>query len=61
MKTKKEDLSPDGLREIERKIEAGLASVRRGDLIEGDDVMFELRAMSKRKKTGTPLPTDRSQ
>jgi predicted transcriptional regulator len=43
VKTKKEDLSRDGLREIERKIEAGLASARRGDLIEGDEVMFELR------------------
>lgn len=34
------------LREVERKIEAGLASAHRGDLVDGDEVMRELKAMS---------------
>ena len=38
------------LREVERKIEAGLASARRGDLLDGDDVMRELKAMSKARR-----------
>ena len=41
------------LREVERKIEAGLASARRGDLFEGDDVMRELKAMSKARRTAS--------
>ena len=38
------------LREVERKIEAGLASARRGDLFEGDDVMREVKALSKARR-----------
>jgi antitoxin ParD1/3/4 len=38
------------LREVERKIEAGLASAGRGDLLDGDDVMRELKAMSKARR-----------
>ncbi len=41
------------LREVERKIEAGLASARRGDLFDGDDVMRELKAMSKARRTAS--------
>ncbi len=41
------------LREVERKIEAGLASARRGDLFDGDDVMGELKAMSKARRTAS--------
>jgi len=41
------------LREVERKIEAGLASARRGDLFDGDDVMYELKAMSKARRTAS--------
>jgi antitoxin ParD1/3/4 len=41
------------LREVERKIEAGLASARRGDLLDGDDVMRELKAMSKARRTAS--------
>jgi antitoxin ParD1/3/4 len=41
------------LRQVERKIEAGLASARRGDLFDGDDVMYELKAMSKARRTAS--------
>ncbi len=41
------------LREVERKIEAGLASARRGDLFDGDDVVRELKAMSKARRTAS--------
>ncbi|HSR09651.1 MAG TPA: type II toxin-antitoxin system ParD family antitoxin [Bryobacteraceae bacterium] len=41
------------LREVERKIEAGLASARRGDLFDGDDVMREVKAMSKARRTAS--------
>jgi antitoxin ParD1/3/4 len=41
------------LREVERKIEAGLASARRGELFEGEDVMRELKAMSKARRTAS--------
>jgi antitoxin ParD1/3/4 len=41
------------LREVERKIEAGLASTRRGELFEGEDVMRELKAMSKARRTAS--------
>ena len=41
------------LREVERKIEAGLASARRGDLFDGDDVMRELKAMSKARRAAS--------
>ena len=39
------------LREVERKIEAGLASARRGELLDGDAVLRELKAMSKARRT----------
>jgi len=41
------------LREVERKIEAGLASARRGELFDGDDVMRELKARSKARRTAS--------
>jgi antitoxin ParD1/3/4 len=41
------------LREVERKIEQGLASARRGDLLDGGAVMRELRAMSKARRPAT--------
>jgi antitoxin ParD1/3/4 len=41
------------LREVERKIEQGLASARRGDVIEGAEVMRELRALSKARRAAT--------
>ena len=41
------------LREVERKIEAGLASARRGDLFDGEQVMRELKAMSKARRTAS--------
>ena len=41
------------LREVERKIEAGLASARRGNLFDGDEVMRELKAMSKARRTAS--------
>ena len=41
------------LREVERKIEQGLASARRGELTDGADVMRELRAMSRARRTAT--------
>lgn len=37
--------------ECECKIEAGLGSVQRGDLLDGDEVMRELKAMSKARRT----------
>ena len=39
------------LRELERKIEAGLASPRRGDLLDGDAVLRERKAISKARRT----------
>ena len=43
----------EALREVERKIEAGLASARRGDSLDGDAVMRELRRLStERRSTG---------
>ena len=41
------------LREVERKIEQGLASARRGDLIDGQEVMRELRATSRHRRAAT--------
>ena len=55
--TMKVNLSHDGLHEVERKIEAALASARRGDLIEGDEVMLELKAMSKARRAGNKTVT----
>jgi len=49
------DKRDEALREVERKIEAGLASVRRGDLLDGDVVMRELRELSsKERSAGNP-------
>jgi antitoxin ParD1/3/4 len=41
------------LQEVERKIEEGLESARRGDLLDGDAVMRELAARI-RKRQATP-------
>lgn len=41
------------LREVERKIEQGLVSARRGVLFDGDDVLRELRATSKARRATT--------
>ncbi len=38
------------LREVARKIEDGLASARRGDLLDGDAVMRELEGLSKARR-----------
>jgi antitoxin ParD1/3/4 len=38
------------LREVERRIEEGLASARQGELLEGDAVMQELRELSRRRR-----------
>ncbi len=38
------------LQEISRKIEAGLESARRGELLDGETVMGELRKHSARRR-----------
>jgi len=41
-----------GLAEVERKIEAGLESARRGQVFDGDAVMSEIRATSRARQRG---------
>ena len=41
------------LREVERKIQEGLDSVRRGEWFEGDAVMDELRARSRARRAAS--------
>lgn len=40
----------NALRSLERMIEEGLESARRGELIDGDEVMRELRELSARRR-----------
>jgi antitoxin ParD1/3/4 len=50
------DKRDEALREVERKIEAGLASARHGESLDGDVVMRELRGLSaKRRQAGNAL------
>ncbi len=44
------------LREIERKIEESLESARRGDLLDGDAVIGELRELAKRRRAARSSP-----
>lgn len=39
------------LRAVERKIEAGLASANRGDLLDPDSVFAEIRELSRRRRS----------
>jgi antitoxin ParD1/3/4 len=39
----------EALREVQRKIEKGLESARRGELLDGEPVMRELRDRSKKR------------
>ena len=40
----------NALRDLKQKIEEGLESARRGELIDGDEVMRELRELSARRR-----------
>ena len=40
----------DALREVERKIEEGLESARRGELFEGEEVMREINELSAKRR-----------
>ena len=39
------------LREVQQKIEAGLASARRGDLLDGEAVIAELRKLGANRRS----------
>jgi len=41
----------EALREVQQKIEAGLASARRGDLLDGEAVMGELRKLGVNRRS----------
>ena len=41
------------LREVERKIEEGLASARRGELFDGESVMDEIKELSTKRRATT--------
>jgi antitoxin ParD1/3/4 len=41
----------EALSEVQRKIEAGLESARRGELFDGDAVMQELRQLSAKRRS----------
>ncbi len=43
----------EAFRELERKIEAGLESARRGDLYDGEAALREIRALSSARRTAT--------
>ena len=43
------DKRNEALRQVERKIEAGLASARRGEALDGEVVMRELRGLGARR------------
>jgi antitoxin ParD1/3/4 len=44
------------LREVERKIEAGLASARRGESLDGEVVMAELRRLRAKRRSPANAP-----
>jgi len=50
------DKRDEALRDVERKIEAGLASARRGELLDGDVVMRELRGLSAKRRPAGNAP-----
>jgi len=51
------DKRDQALRHVERKIEAGLASARRGEALDGDVVMRELRILrAKRSRSARTAP-----
>jgi antitoxin ParD1/3/4 len=45
----------EALREVQRKIEEGLDSARRGDLLDGEAVMQELRELSAARRSGAKV------
>jgi antitoxin ParD1/3/4 len=45
----------EALREVQRKIEEGLESARRGKLLDGEAVMQELREMSAARRTAVKV------
>ena len=50
------DKRDEALRQVERKIEAGLASARRGETLDGDVVMRELRGLSAKRRSAGNAP-----
>jgi antitoxin ParD1/3/4 len=46
----------EALREVERKIEDGLTSARRGDSLDGDVVIRELRGLSAKRRFAENAP-----
>jgi hypothetical protein len=52
----REDKRNGALREVERKIEAGLASARRGEMLDGDVIMRELRGLSAKRRPAGNAP-----
>jgi antitoxin ParD1/3/4 len=50
------DKRDKALREVERKIEAGLASTRRGEALDGDVVLRELRGLTTRRRSAGNAP-----
>jgi antitoxin ParD1/3/4 len=47
------DKRDEALSEVERKIEAGLTSARRGRVLDGDVVMRELRGLTAKRSRST--------
>jgi antitoxin ParD1/3/4 len=45
----------EALREVQRKIEEGLESARRGDLLDGEAVMQELRELSTARRAAVKV------
>jgi antitoxin ParD1/3/4 len=45
----------EALREVQRKIEESLDSARRGDLLDGEAVMQELRELSAARRSGAKV------
>ena len=45
----------EALREVQRMIEEGLDSARRGDLLDGEAVMQELRELSAARRSGAKV------
>jgi antitoxin ParD1/3/4 len=50
------DKRDEALREVERKIEAGLASARQGESLNGNVVMAELRGLSAKRRSAGNTP-----
>ena len=44
------NIQDEALREVQRQIEDGLESARRGELLDGEAVMQELRRLSARRR-----------